>query len=103
MEGDHESIHAEYDEPLAATIEAWLDPAIEQDADALATFLQEAASLGPIWASFASGEPQVSGRCVSYTFAPQHVPSGLFAVRDWLRSQPAVRLVEVERFYPPVT
>ena len=96
-------IVATYDEPLAATVDAWLDPAIEHDPAAVDAFLQAAQNLGPIWGSFGTGVPLPTGRCISYTFAPDHVPDGLEAVRDWLRSQPIVRLIEVVRYHPPVT
>jgi hypothetical protein len=92
-----------YEEPLAATVDAWLDPAIERDPAAVEAFLLAAQDLGPIWGSFGTGVPLPGGRCISYTFAPDHVPEGLEVVRDWLRAQSVVRLIEVVRYHPPVT
>lgn len=90
-------IHLVQDGGLAATVDAWLDPAVEADVPALARFFRGAEALAPHWGALAKGVPGPTGRLVTFTLGPEHVPEGLDAVRRWLRAQPCVRLVEVER------
>lgn len=90
------------DGPLAASLDARLDPAIESDADVVQHFLQEGLALREWWSSFAQGVPSAEGRLVSFTFGPEQLPEGLERVREWLRARPFVRLIEVERYHPPI-
>lgn len=88
--------------PLAASVDAHLDATIEADGEAVKRFLREGMDLRAHWGSFAQGVPSAEGRVVSFNFRPDHLPEGLERVREWLRAQPFVRLIEVERYHPPI-
>ena len=86
------------DEPLAATMNVWLDPDVEADATALEQFRREAMGFHGHWSSFAHGVPAPHGRLVTFTFCPEHIPYSLEALREWLRTKSYVRLIEIEHY-----